>query len=129
MGDDERLTAKQFQQAGGVEDWRVLAFGASAWFDAPSHTADAALVRRVADRQVWPGPAGIDRGGALLRVAQQLADLLHRRAGREQVTRRRVPHPVRPDLGTPARAQAAATKTVTDETARPLSVKVELDTP
>lgn len=49
MGNDERLTAKQFQQAGGVEDWRVLAFGASAWFDAPSHTAGAALVRRVAE--------------------------------------------------------------------------------
>ncbi|MEQ7004971.1 VOC family protein [Actinopolymorpha sp. B17G11] len=43
------LTAKQFQQAGGVEDWRVLAFGASAWFDAPSQPAGAALVRRVAE--------------------------------------------------------------------------------
>lgn len=49
MGDNERLTAKQFQRAGGVEDWRVLAIGASAWFDAPSHTAGAALVRRVAE--------------------------------------------------------------------------------
>jgi pterin-4a-carbinolamine dehydratase len=49
MGDGERLTAKQFQQAGGVEGWRVLAFGASAWFDAPSHTAGAVLVRRVAE--------------------------------------------------------------------------------
>ena len=49
MGDDERLTAKQFQESGGVEDWRVLAFGASAWFDAPSHAAGAALVRRVAE--------------------------------------------------------------------------------
>jgi pterin-4a-carbinolamine dehydratase len=49
MGNDGRLTAKQFQQAGEVEDWRVLAFGASAWFDAPSHTAGAGLVRRVAD--------------------------------------------------------------------------------
>ena len=49
MDHDERLTAKQFQQAGGVEDWRVLAFGASAWFNAESHTAGAALVRRVAE--------------------------------------------------------------------------------
>jgi len=49
MGTDERLTAKQFQEAGGVEDWRALAFGASAWFSAPSHTSAAALVRRVAD--------------------------------------------------------------------------------
>jgi pterin-4a-carbinolamine dehydratase len=49
MGKDERLTAKQFQESGEVEDWRVLAFGASAWFDAPSHTAGAALVGRIAD--------------------------------------------------------------------------------
>jgi pterin-4a-carbinolamine dehydratase len=44
----ERLTAKQFQTAGGLEGWRVLAFGANAWFDAPSRSAGAALVRRVA---------------------------------------------------------------------------------
>ena len=49
MSKDERLTAKQFQQAGGVDDWRVLAFGASAWFEAPSHAAGATLVRRVAE--------------------------------------------------------------------------------
>jgi len=49
MGNDERLTAKQFQESGGVEDWRVLAFGASAWFDAPSHAGGAALVSRVAE--------------------------------------------------------------------------------
>ncbi|MET9020061.1 VOC family protein [Actinopolymorpha sp. NPDC004070] len=49
MGDSERLTAKQFQQAGGVEDWRVLRYGASAWFDAPSQTAGAGFVRRVAE--------------------------------------------------------------------------------
>lgn len=49
MSEDDRLTAKQFQGAGGVEDWRALALGASAWFDAPSHTAGAALARRVAE--------------------------------------------------------------------------------
>ncbi len=49
MGDDARLTAKQFQQANGVQDWRALAAGASAWFSAPSHAAGAALVRRVAE--------------------------------------------------------------------------------
>ena len=49
MGDDDRLTAKQFQQAGGVDDWRVLAFGASAWFDAPSHAAGATLLSRIAE--------------------------------------------------------------------------------
>ncbi len=55
MSEGERLTAKQFQEAGGVEDWRVLAFGASAWFDAPSHAAGAALVRRLADLAAGSG--------------------------------------------------------------------------
>ena len=48
MNDGARLTAQQFQEAGDLEDWRVLAVGASAWFDAPSHAAGAALVHRVA---------------------------------------------------------------------------------
>lgn len=43
------LTAKQFQDAEGTEDWRVLAQGASVWFAASSHSAGAALVRRVVD--------------------------------------------------------------------------------
>jgi pterin-4a-carbinolamine dehydratase len=47
MSENERLSAKRFQESGGVEDWRVLAFGASTWLDAPSHAAGAALVRRV----------------------------------------------------------------------------------
>lgn len=46
MDDGRRLTALQFQRSGGVEDWRVLAFGASAWFAALSHAAGAELVRR-----------------------------------------------------------------------------------
>ncbi|MDQ2848881.1 MAG: hypothetical protein M3Y77_21680 [Actinomycetota bacterium] len=45
----DRLTATDFQQAGGVEDWRVLIGGASAWFTASSHTAGAALVSRIAE--------------------------------------------------------------------------------
>ncbi|MEQ7010350.1 VOC family protein [Actinopolymorpha sp. B17G11] len=44
---DVRLTAKQFQEAGGTEDWRVLAVGASSWFDAPSHAAGAELLRGI----------------------------------------------------------------------------------
>jgi pterin-4a-carbinolamine dehydratase len=43
------LTAKQFQDADGTEDWRVLAQGASAWFAASSHSAGAALVRRAVE--------------------------------------------------------------------------------
>jgi pterin-4a-carbinolamine dehydratase len=71
MSNDERLTAKQFQQAGGVEDWRVLAFGASAWFDAPSHSAGAALVRRVAELAGSGGhPPDLDlrAGGVRVRI-------------------------------------------------------------
>ena len=44
----ERLTAQQFQDSRDLEDWRVLAFGASTWFDTSSHSAGAALVHRVA---------------------------------------------------------------------------------
>ncbi|MFD2082724.1 hypothetical protein SAMN05421678_111172 [Actinopolymorpha cephalotaxi] len=54
MGDNERLTAQRFQQAGGVEDWRVLRFGASAWFGAASQAAGAALARRVAELSFDP---------------------------------------------------------------------------
>lgn len=49
MATNERFTALRFQQEGGVEDWRMLAVGASAWFSAPSQTAGAALVRRIAE--------------------------------------------------------------------------------
>lgn len=47
MSDGAELTAKQFQEADGTDDWRVLAFAASTWFDTPSHSAGAALVSRV----------------------------------------------------------------------------------
>lgn len=39
--------ATEFQQQGG--DWRALGHGVSAWFDAPSHAAGAALVGRIAE--------------------------------------------------------------------------------
>lgn len=44
---DSSLTADQFEHAEGTEDWRVLARGASSWFDAPSHAAGAELMRRI----------------------------------------------------------------------------------
>src|SRR3954447_7000608 len=46
VNDHQRLTALQFQQSQGVEDWRVLAFGANAWFATSSHAAGAELARR-----------------------------------------------------------------------------------
>jgi pterin-4a-carbinolamine dehydratase len=44
-----KLTARQFQAADGARDWRVLGWGVSAWFSAPSHAAGAVLVRRVVE--------------------------------------------------------------------------------
>jgi hypothetical protein len=42
------LTAREFQLAGGTEDWRVLGAGASSWYAASSHREGAALVRAMA---------------------------------------------------------------------------------
>jgi catechol 2,3-dioxygenase-like lactoylglutathione lyase family enzyme len=41
--------ATDMQPADGLRDWRVLDAGMSAWFDAPSLPAGAALVARIAD--------------------------------------------------------------------------------
>lgn len=46
---DRSLTAKQFQEAEGIQDWRVLALGASSWFEAPSHAAGAELIRGIVE--------------------------------------------------------------------------------
>jgi pterin-4a-carbinolamine dehydratase len=43
------LTPKQFEDAGGTEDWRALNSGADAWFNTRSHREGAVLVRRVAE--------------------------------------------------------------------------------
>lgn len=49
---DAALTAREFQEAGGTQDWRVLGNGACAWFDTSSHREGAALARRVQDVDV-----------------------------------------------------------------------------
>jgi pterin-4a-carbinolamine dehydratase len=43
----EEMTARQFQEAEGAEEWRVLGFGANTWFATPSHASGAELVRRI----------------------------------------------------------------------------------
>ena len=43
------MSARQFQDAEGTEDWRVLSQGASAWFAASSYAAGAALAHRVVE--------------------------------------------------------------------------------
>ena len=47
-GHSTTLTAREFQSAGGTEDWRVLGTGASAWYAASSHREGAALVAALA---------------------------------------------------------------------------------
>ncbi|MEV0645958.1 VOC family protein [Phytomonospora sp. NPDC050363] len=60
----------EFQQADGVRDWRVLDAGASAWFEAPSMTAGAALVRRIAELSAATGLPDVDLrpGGVRVRI-------------------------------------------------------------
>lgn len=43
------LTPQEFQEAEATGVWRALNAGADAWFDAPSHSAGAALVRRIGE--------------------------------------------------------------------------------
>jgi len=76
------VTSTQFQACAGVEDWRVVVSGASAWFRAPSQVAGAALVRlaqtaktqgRPRQAKIWVRESvGLLRGrdGAALRDAK-----------------------------------------------------------
>jgi catechol 2,3-dioxygenase-like lactoylglutathione lyase family enzyme/predicted enzyme related to lactoylglutathione lyase len=64
------MTNSEFEQAEGTGDWRALDAGASAWFDAPSLTAGAALVRRIAELAEGTGLPDVDLrpGGVRVRV-------------------------------------------------------------
>lgn len=66
----DRATATEFQQADGVRDWRALDAGACAWFDAPSMTAGAALVRRIGELTAATGLPDVDLrpGGVRVRI-------------------------------------------------------------
>ncbi len=68
-----RATATEFQMADGVRVWRVLDTGASAWFDAPSMTAGAALVRRIAELTAATGMphADLRPGGVRVRIGPE----------------------------------------------------------
>ncbi len=74
----DRLTVNEFRHADGIEDWRALDVGASVWFDAPSLTAGAALVRRIAELVDSNGLPDVDlrAGGVRVRIgAPGSADL------------------------------------------------------
>ncbi|WP_203898863.1 VOC family protein [Virgisporangium aliadipatigenens] len=66
----DRDASTEFPRADGVRDWRVLDTGASAWFDAPSMTAGAALVRRIAGLAAATGLPDVDLrpGGVRVRI-------------------------------------------------------------
>lgn len=66
----DRVAVTEFQQVEGVRDWRILDAGASAWFDAPSMTAGAALVRRIAELAAATGLPDVDLrpGGVRVRI-------------------------------------------------------------
>jgi hypothetical protein len=40
---------RQSELEGGLTDWRVVGDSVSAWFEAPSHSAGAALITRITD--------------------------------------------------------------------------------
>jgi Glyoxalase-like domain len=71
----DRPTLTGFEQADGVEDWRGLDGGASAWFDAPSFAAGAALVDRVAGLVDGGGLPDVDLRAGGLRVRVTGADV------------------------------------------------------
>ena len=66
------LRGRQFQRAGGTEDWRVLASqGVAAWFAAPAtpaHGAGAALVRRIVELAAGRRRPDIDLRGSGVQV-------------------------------------------------------------
>lgn len=45
----EPITARQFHQAAGVEDWRVVAGGAGAYFRTGSFAASARFVQAIGE--------------------------------------------------------------------------------
>lgn len=63
-----RITARQFQDVGGTEDWRALGRGAAAWFPAPSHAAGAELAVRATEIAADALEASIRSSGVQVRL-------------------------------------------------------------
>ena len=65
------ITVREFREAEGVEDWRVLAEGACAFFRTSSFAASAELVRAIAeaiDDAGHPPDVDIRSGGVTVRL-------------------------------------------------------------
>lgn len=71
------ITAREFREAEGVEDWRVLAEGACAFFGTESFAASAELVQaivQVTDDGGHPPDVDIRSGGVTVRLITVTAD-------------------------------------------------------
>jgi glyoxalase superfamily protein len=69
---EDRVTATEFEQA----DWRVVDGGASAWFDASTHSAGAALAARIAALTGGPMPdVDLRASGVRVRVGLTETDV------------------------------------------------------
>lgn len=66
-----------FQQA-GVDDWRILGTDACAWFDAPSLTAGAALISRIAEQAGTLPALNLRPTGVRVRISEPDAALAGR---------------------------------------------------
>ena len=74
---DKRTTAREFHNAGGVDDWRVLSWGAYAYYRIGSFAQGATFVAAIADA-ADPGPTSrtttkIDVRGAYFRCRPEAA--------------------------------------------------------
>ena len=73
----ERITAREFQAAPGVEDWRVVGDGACAFFRTGSFTASAGFVAAVSELpgiNDQPPDLDIRAGGVTVRLITYTAD-------------------------------------------------------
>lgn len=68
---EQRLTARQFQEAAGTEGWCDLGLGVGSWFDAPSQAAGADVLRGIVDLVGDGGPQpdiDLRRSGVRVRI-------------------------------------------------------------
>jgi 4a-hydroxytetrahydrobiopterin dehydratase len=97
----ERISPRQFHEAGGVEDWRVLFSGACAHFRTGSFATGVALVEaigRLADAASHHPDVDLRYGGVTVRLMTHEVDGL---SGRDVELARRISAAAR-ELGAPA---------------------------
>lgn len=86
----DRLTPSQFQEADGVEDWRVLGEGACIFFATPSFAASARLVQAIGELPgIDSNPPKVDirASGVTIQLLTLTADYAGMTEGNLQVAR------------------------------------------